>query len=137
VHFLFPSHSPWLNDKRAAVALIPPSISFSFHPFANIWSAVLKLHSIRFAADEKAHYVAIDYSNVFQVYNDVTSFRLAFKQSLQFGHRLLFDMAAEGEHRELSSRRGLNPERHSLDHFAQIAVAAVPQDCEQCSRISN
>jgi hypothetical protein len=33
---------------------------FSFHPFANIGSAVLKLHPIRFATHEKAHYVAID-----------------------------------------------------------------------------
>ncbi len=31
---------------------------FSFHPFANIWSAVLKLHAVRFTTHKKAHYLA-------------------------------------------------------------------------------
>jgi hypothetical protein len=43
------------------------SIFFSFHPFANIWSAVVKLHAIRFTTREKVHYVAIDDANVFQI----------------------------------------------------------------------
>ena len=46
---------------------MPPSIFFSFHPFENIGSAVLKLHAIRFATHEKAHYIAMDYANVFQI----------------------------------------------------------------------
>jgi hypothetical protein len=45
----------------------PRSIFFSFHPFANISSAVLQLHAIRFATQEKAHYIAIDYANVFEI----------------------------------------------------------------------
>ena len=57
----------WLNDKRVTAARMPASTFFSFHPFANIWSAVLKLHPIRFTIHEKAHYVAIDYANVFQI----------------------------------------------------------------------
>jgi hypothetical protein len=56
-----------LNDKRVTATMIPLSAFFSLHPFANIWSAVLKLHAIRFATREKVQCVAIDYANVFQV----------------------------------------------------------------------
>jgi hypothetical protein len=42
-------------------------ILFSFHPFANIGSAILKLHALRFATREKVHYLAIDHANVFQI----------------------------------------------------------------------
>jgi len=73
---------------------MPLSIFFSFHPFANIWSAVLKRHAIRFAAHQEAHYVAIDHNNVFQFQNDVAAVRLEFKKSPQLGYRLFFDSAA-------------------------------------------
>jgi hypothetical protein len=71
-----------------------PSILFSLHPFANVWSAVLKLHAVRFATHEKAHYVTIDYANVLQIENDLAQVRLAFKKSPQFGDRPRFDPAA-------------------------------------------
>ena len=45
----------------------PPSVFFFFHPFANIGSAILKLHALRFATYEKAHYIAMDYANAFQI----------------------------------------------------------------------
>ena len=73
---------------------MPASIFFSFHPFANIWSTVLKRHAIRFATYQKAHYVAIDHNNVFQVQNDVAAVRLEFKKSPQLGYRRFFDSAA-------------------------------------------
>ena len=79
---------------------MPTSILFSFHPFANIWSAVLKLHPIRFAIHEKAHYVAIDHNNVFQIQNDAAAVRLEFKKSPQLGYRRCFDSAAQDEYRE-------------------------------------
>jgi len=50
----------WLNDERVTATSMPPSIFFSFHPFANIWGAVLKHHAICFATREKAHYLASD-----------------------------------------------------------------------------
>jgi hypothetical protein len=56
-----------LNDKRVTATSVSLSIFFSLHPFANIWSAVLKLHAIRFATREKMQCVAIDYANVFQI----------------------------------------------------------------------
>jgi len=60
---------------------MPLSVFFSLHPFANIWRAVLKLDAIRFATREKAHYVAIDQADVFQVYHDVAVIRLELKKS--------------------------------------------------------
>jgi hypothetical protein len=73
--------------KAVTAASIPPSIFFSFHPFANIWSAILKLHAIRFTIREKAHYVAIDHGDVLQIQNDVVTVRLEFKQSTKLGYR--------------------------------------------------
>jgi hypothetical protein len=70
-----------------------PSIFFSLHPFADIGSAILKLHAIRFATYEKAHYVAIDNGDVFQIENDVAAFRLEFKKPPQLGYRRAFDSA--------------------------------------------
>jgi hypothetical protein len=55
-----------LNAKRATATSIH-SVFFSLHPFANVGSAVLKLHPIRFATREKVQRVAIDYTNVFQI----------------------------------------------------------------------
>jgi hypothetical protein len=89
-----------LNDKRVTAASMLSSISFSFHPFADVWSALLKRHAIRLSTREKKHYLAIDYANVFQIQNDVAAVRLAFKQSLQLGDRLFFDSATQDEHRE-------------------------------------
>src|ERR1700719_1803217 len=43
----------WLNGQRVTAALMPPSIFFSLHPFADICGAVLKLHAVRFASREK------------------------------------------------------------------------------------
>jgi len=42
-------------------------VLLSLHPFANIWSAVLKLHAVRFTTREKGHYVATDHSHFFQI----------------------------------------------------------------------
>jgi len=70
-----------------------PSTFFSFHPFANIGSAVLKLHAIHFPTHEKGHYIAMDYANVFQIQNDVALVRLEFKKSSQLGYGLFFDSA--------------------------------------------
>src|SRR6202047_5241603 len=36
------------------------SILFSFHPFANVWSAIFKLDAICLATNKKAHSLAID-----------------------------------------------------------------------------
>jgi hypothetical protein len=82
-----------VSDKRVTDTSTPLSIFFSFHPFANIGSAVLQLHALRFATHEKAHYVAIDYANVFQIQNDVAVVCLEFKKSPQLGYRLFFDSA--------------------------------------------
>src|SRR6266849_1795875 len=57
---IFICFSVRLNEKRVTAALMPPSIFFSFHPFAKIWSAILKLHAIRFTTREKADYVTTD-----------------------------------------------------------------------------
>ncbi len=67
--------------------LLPPSIFFSLHPFANIGSAVLELHAIRFTTREKAHYVPTDETHVLQVYNDVAVIRLEFEKPPQLGDR--------------------------------------------------
>ena len=56
-----------LTDKRITITSVNRSILFSFHPFANIWSAILKLNANRLATREEAHRLAIDYHNVFQV----------------------------------------------------------------------
>jgi hypothetical protein len=92
----------------------PLSIFFSFHPFANVWSAVLKLYAIRFATNEETQYIAIDDANVFQIENDVAQVGLVFKKSPQLRDRRCFDPAAKGEYRESPARRGLNPKRHRL-----------------------
>src|SRR5712691_1893346 len=85
-------------NVAALSASLPASmqllILFSLHPFANVWSAVLKLHAVRFATHEKAHYVTIDYANVLQIENDLAQARLAFKKSPQLGDRRCFDPAA-------------------------------------------
>jgi hypothetical protein len=112
-----------LNDKRVTATSMPPSIVFSFNPFANIWSAILKLHAITFATQEKAHYAAIDYANVFQVQNDFAAVRLKFKKSPQLGYRLCFDSPTWDEYCESPWRRSLHPKSHRVGH---IAVAAVP-----------
>ena len=70
-----------------------PSIFFSLYPFADIGSAILKLHAIRFATYEKEHYVTIDHGNVFQIENDVAAVRLEFKKPPQLGYRRGFDPA--------------------------------------------
>src|ERR1700679_743757 len=57
-------------------------IVLSLHPLANIWSAVLKLHTIRFTARQKPHCVATDLTDVFQVQNDVAAVRLKSKSLL-------------------------------------------------------
>jgi len=97
-----------------------PSISFSFHPFADVPRAFLKLHAIRFAMQEKLHYFAIDYANVFQIQNDVAVIRLAFKESPQLSYRLSFDSATQDECRESPSRLGLNPKSHCLVHLPTL-----------------
>jgi hypothetical protein len=97
------------------------SIFFSLHPFANIWSAILKRHAIRFATGEKAHYVAVDDGNVLQIQNNVAAVLLEFKQSPQLGYRRCFDSAAQCEYREWPSRGTLNPESHRLSHIAGAA----------------
>jgi hypothetical protein len=72
---------------------VDASIFFSFHPFTNVGSAVLKLYAIRFATREKANYGAIDHANVFQIQDNVVAVRLEFKKSPQLGHRLSLDSA--------------------------------------------
>jgi hypothetical protein len=98
------------------------SIFFSFRPIANICSAVLKLHSIRFATHEKAHYVAMNYTNVLQIQNDVAVVRLAFKKPPQPGYRLFFDSATQDKRGESPSSRGLDPKCHRLGHLTDIVV---------------
>jgi hypothetical protein len=56
-----------LNALAEFLRSVPPSIFLSFHLFANIGSAVLELHAIRFATHEEVHCVAIDYANIFQI----------------------------------------------------------------------
>jgi hypothetical protein len=122
-----------MNDKRVAATSMPPSILFSFHPFANIGSAILKLHAIGFATREKVHDVAIDQAHLFQIENDVATISLEFKKSHELGDRLCFDSATQGKHRESASRRSLNSKSHRTGHWTNIAVAAVLH-CIACIR---
>jgi len=84
-----------LADQRARVTAtsMRSLILFPFHPFTNIWSAIFKPHAIRFTTHKKAHYLAIDYANFFQIYDDVVVVRLEFEESPQFSYRRFFDSA--------------------------------------------
>ena len=73
-------------------------IFLSLHPLANIWSAVLKLHTIRFTARQEPHCVATDQTDVLQIQNDVAAVRLKSKKPSQLGYRVCFDSAAKDEH---------------------------------------
>jgi hypothetical protein len=98
---------------------MPLSIFFSFHPFANIRSAIFKINAIRFATHQKAHYGAIYQPYLFQVQNDVVVVRLEFKNPPQLGYRLSFDSADQDEYRESPSRRSLDPKSHRSGPFDQ------------------
>jgi len=91
------------------------SIFFSLHPFADIGSAILKLHAIRFATYEKEHYVTIDHGNVFQIENDVAAVRLEFK-------KLLNSAIAEVSIRPLRTNT-LNPPRSRVSILKVIDQA--------------
>jgi hypothetical protein len=91
--FTQPQRTSSFRPEPQQCDLAVPSIFFSLHPFADIGSAILKLHAIRFATYKKPHYVAIDYGNVFQIENDVAAVRLKFKKPPQFGYRRAFDSA--------------------------------------------
>src|SRR5882724_4898599 len=66
--FVCTSHSYFMLLNQARHCHVDAlSIFFSLHPFANILSAVLKLHAVLLAAHEREHYVAINYANVFQI----------------------------------------------------------------------
>ena len=54
-------------ERQARQCHLSLSILFSLNPFANIWSAVLKPHTIRFTTDEKAEHLAINQANVLQI----------------------------------------------------------------------
>jgi hypothetical protein len=109
------------------VASMQRLVLFPFHPLANIGSAVFKLHAIHFAMRKKTHYFAIDHADVFHIQNDVAMVYLAFKKSLQLGYCLLFDPAAQSEYSESSSRRGLNPEKHSTSQAPMTALQSKIQ----------
>ena len=81
-----------MYEKRVTTMSRPVN-PFSFHPFAKIRSAVLKLHAIRFTTCEKGHYVATDQTHVFQIKDDVATVRMEFKKPPQFVYRLAFDSA--------------------------------------------
>src|SRR5712692_4979787 len=110
----FPLSSTKFGTQTSFSASMPPSIFFSFHPIANIWSTILKPHAIRFTAREKCHYVAIDQAYILQIENDVAVVCFEFKKSPQLGYRRCFDLATQDEHRESPSRRCLNPKGHQL-----------------------
>jgi len=101
------------------------SILFSFHPFANIGSAIFKFRAIRFASHKEAHYFTIDHADVLQIYNDVSVIRLKPKKPSQFGYRRFFDPATQDEHCQSPSCLSLNPESHRSGHLANIAVGAL------------
>jgi hypothetical protein len=63
------------------------SIVFSLHPFANIWSTVLKLHAIRFTTHEKVEYLAINQALTYFRPGTMArpSGRLELKESPQLG----------------------------------------------------
>jgi hypothetical protein len=105
--------------------LIPSSLFFPFHPFANVGSAVFNLRALRFALRKESHYRAIDYADVFQIQNDVPVVRFALKESPQLGNCLFFDLTAQEKHRESPSRRGLNPKTHRLRHSKIAAFATL------------
>src|SRR5256885_1213303 len=115
------------------------SILFSVHPFAKIWSAVLKLHPIRFTASEKAHRVATDQTHVFQIKNDVPGVRLECKKPPELVYCLGFDSATQDEHCESPSRRSLNPESHrSSQHRSRGRTAtAFLHPSDKCNRVPN
>src|SRR5437016_8877823 len=99
-----------------------PSVLFSLHPFADVWSAVFKLHAIDFAPHEIEHYLTVDDAHVFQVENGVAQVRLAFEKPPQLSDRWRFDPAAQGVNCEASSRRSLNPKRHRLAQHRSVKV---------------
>jgi hypothetical protein len=120
------------------------SILFSFDPFANIRRAIFKLHAIRFTTHKKAHYLAIDHANVFQIENDVSVVHLKLKKPSQLGYRWFFDPANQDEHCESPSRLSLDPESHQSANSANIPVAAVrtallqsEQRSLECNRLPN
>ena len=88
----------WLHAKHVTATWMALLILLSLHPLANIWSAVLKLHTICFTARQKPHCVATDQTHVFQIQNDVAAVRLKSKKPSQLGYRLCFDSAAQDEH---------------------------------------
>jgi len=71
--FLFPSIREYMECSSQA----------SRHPLRN--------------ESKKAHYVAIDHNNVFQIQNDVAAVRFEVKKSPQLGYRRCFDSAAQDE----------------------------------------
>jgi hypothetical protein len=96
---------------------MPLSTFFSFHPFANIGWAIFKLDAVGFPTCEKAHNVAINDTNVFQIQNEIAAICGEFKKSAQLGDRRSFDSAAEDEHGASSSGRCLNPKGHRIRPF--------------------
>jgi hypothetical protein len=57
-----------LAERQALHCHVDAALSLFLSPsIRGLRSAVLKLHAIRFATHENAHYVAIDYANVFQI----------------------------------------------------------------------
>ena len=113
------------NGQARQVVRHDHSIPFSFHPFANVWSAVFKFRAIRSTTHKEAHYFAIDHADVFQIYNEVSVIRLKLKKPSQLGYRRFFDPATQGEHCESPSCLSLNPESHRQAHLANSAVAAL------------
>ena len=82
----------------------------SFESVASRAFSLSVAHAIRFTTHEKAHYLAIDHTDVLQIQNDVAVVRLEFKEPPQFRYRLCFESATQDEHCESRSRRSLNPE---------------------------
>src|SRR6267142_3627982 len=112
-----------------AISMPSPLILFALHPFANIGSAVLKLHAVSFATHEKSYCLSIDQADVFQIDNDVTVACLELEQSPQLGYRLCVDAATDDEDTESPSRRHLNPKGHGLAAPPRSLVAACWAAC--------
>src|ERR1700689_574084 len=100
-------------------------IVLSLHPLANIWSAVLKLHTIRFTARQKPHCVATDLTDVFQVQNDFAAGRLKSKS-------LLNSAIACVSTRPLRTNT-FNPPRAAVSILKVIDQATRSRVCGACS----
>ena len=107
---------------------MPPSIFFSFHPFANIWSAVPKLHAIRRTRSQEPDHVHVDERYFFQVQNKLRSILL--KLFLQFPNVLRLEVTDHADRRHSTVRILFDP-HCLLDSVEASAFWYWQLDCQR------